>query len=951
MFLCWSIMHITERVFSFGFQVSGFKFRVSSFGFQVSMKKNLKPKTLNQKPKTWNLKPETYIVLASGIIGSLAFAFSDSFWFSAVEAEVYGASSFFTAVVFWAMLKWEEAADKPYANRWLILIAYLTGLSIGVHLLNLLAIPAMVLIYYFRKYEPSRNGVLLAILCAGLILGGILYGIIPWTVKFAGYFELLFINIFGMPYKTGVLVYIALLISAIVWGLWFTYTRRKVLLNTILLSVTVIIIGYSSYSMIVIRSLANPPMNQGAPSNVFSLMEYLNREQYGDRPLFYGPYFNAPEIQRIETTPVYAKLNGRYEIVDRRVKIKFDSRFCTLFPRMYSHDPSHIELYEFYGNITGRPIRVTREDGREEFLHKPTFWENMRFFVTYQLGHMYWRYFMWNFAGRQNDVQADGGILNGNWLSGIPFMDTPRIGPQHNLPEHMKNNPSRNRYFMIPLILGLIGLLWQLQRDVRYFWVVMTLFIMTGIAIVIYLNQTPLQPRERDYAYAGSFYAFAIWIGMGVAAIYDLLKRKIPAKAAAVAACIISISAPIIMAQQNYDDHDRSGRYTARDIAYNYLNSCAPNAILFTMGDNDTFPLWYLQEVEGIRTDVRVVNLQLLSADWYIRQMKRAVYDSPPLPIALTEDKYLRGRRNWIWARNDFQDTIPLRWALDFINSDDPHTKFIIDDPHMEIDYIMTRNFSIPVDRQKVLENGTVNPADADLIVDSLVFRIPSILTKGQWIALEIIAENNWERPIYWTSVRHSGTLGLDDFMQLDGITYRLVPIKTPSDNIINTGRIDTDILYDRLMNTFRWQGINDPNVWLCNYHLRTLSIVRARHAYTRLAMQLLVEDKPERAVEVLNRSLELFPAPKVPHDFFSLLQAEALYQAGMTERANTELFNYAEQLLNEIHYFYSLPQRFFESVQYNAGMNVELLAQIMDISESYGQEHISEHIRRSFER
>jgi len=481
---------------------------------------------------------------------------------------------------------------------------------------------------------------------------------------------------------------------------------------------------------------------------------------------------------------------------------------------------------------------------------------------------------------------------------------------------------------------------------VKYFWVVMTLFIMTGIAIVIYLNQTPLQPRERDYAYAGSFYAFAIWIGIGVAAIYDLLKMKIPAKAAAVAACTLSLSVPVIMAQQNYDDHDRSGRYTARDVAYNYLNSCAPNAILFTIGDNDTFPLWYLQEVEGIRTDVRVVNLMYLTADWYISQMKRTVYNSPPLPIMLPEEKYLRGRRNWIWATNDIQDTIPLRWALDFINSDDPQTKFAIA-PDLELDFIMSRNFSIPVDRQKVLENGTVNPNDADLIIDTLSFRVPSILTKYQWIVLEIIAANNWERPIYWTSNRHSGTFGLDDYLQLDGIAYRLVPVKTPSNHF---GRIDTDILYDRLMNTFQWRGVNDPNVWLCNQHLRTLSIVQARHTYTRLAMQLLSEDKPERAAEVLSRSLELFPASKVPYDFFSLLQAEALYQAGMTERANTELFNYTKQLLSEIHYFYSLPPKFFEAVQYDAELNVELLARIMDISESYGQEYISEYIRKSFE-
>ena len=919
MFLCWSITHIIRKIFNF--DCVELKVQFSIFN------------------------------LSCGIIGALAYAFSDTFWFSAVEAEVYGASSFFTAIVFWAMLKWEEAADSPYADRWLILIAYILGLSVGVHLLNLLAIPAMVLIYYFRKYETSRKGVIWAIISSILILGGIYYGIIPWTPKLASYVELLFVNVFGMGYNSGLLAYIVLLAAALAWGILFTYVRKKRLLNAVLLSVAVFLIGYSSYGMIVIRSLANPPMNQNSPDNVFSLMDYLNREQYGDRPLIYGNYFNAPEEQRLETEPIYAKLNGRYEIVHRKTKIKYDSRFTTFFPRMYSHDPSHVEMYEFYGNIKGRPINITQSDGSEDVLYKPSFFENVRFFVTYQLGHMYWRYFMWNFAGRQNDVQADGGILNGNWLSGVPFMDIPRIGQQRNIPDHFRNDASRNRYFMLPLLLGFIGFLWHLQRDEKYFWVVLTLFFMTGIAIVIYLNQTPLQVRERDYAYAGSFYAFAIWIGLGVAAIFDILtKRKIPAKAAAAIAFTLSLSAPVIMAQQNWRDHDRSGRYTARDVAYNYLNSCAPNAILFTVGDNDTFPLWYLQTVEGVRTDVRVVNLMYLNADWYICQMKRAAFDSPPLPVALSREKYLRGRRDVVYALNYFQDTIPLRQALDFINNDDPATKFIIE-PGVELDYIMTRNFSIPVDLQKVIANGTVKPENAELVLDTLHFRIPaSAFTKGDWAVLEIIAENNWERPIYWTSCRHNGTVGLDDYLQLDGAAYRLVPIKTPSESIVNTGRIDTEIMYDRLMNVFRWHGVNEPNVWLDSYHLQNLLVLRSRHIYTRLATQLLAEDKPERAAEVLNRALELFPASNVPYDYFSLLQAEAMYQAKMTDAANAELLGYADLLLNELEYFYSLPNIFFNSIRQRSEINVDLLFHIIAIAEEYGQPQIGDYINRRLE-
>ena len=943
LFLCWSITHITRRVL-----------QVSSSG----------------EPLTLKSEPINLIVCFSGVVGALVYTFSDTFWFSAVEGEVYGASSFFTAIVFWAMLKWDEAVRKTVEmgenvetgktgeerkttnllpNRWLIFIAYLMGLSIGVHLLNLLAIPAMVLIYYFRKYKTTRQGIILAILCSGLILGGILYGIIPGVVTIAGYFELLMVNIFGMPYHTGILIYVVLLVTAVVWGIRYTYLHKKHVLNTVLLSLAVIIIGYSSYGMIVIRSLANPPMNENSPDNVFALMEYLNREQYGDRPLIYGQYFNAPEERRVETKPAYVKLNGRYEIVQRNVKIKYDERFCTFFPRMFSPDRSHIEMYQAWGEVKGRPLRVIQDDGKEVILHRPTFLENLRFFFNYQLGHMYWRYFMWNFAGRQNDIQADGSILNGNWLSGIALFDMPRIGPQDDIPLHFKNDAGRNRYFMLPLLLGMIGLIWQLRRDAKYFWVVTTLFFMTGIAIVLYLNQTPLQPRERDYAYAGSFYAFAIWIGIGVAAIYDLLSRKIPAKAASVAACLLSLTAPVIMAQQNYHDHDRSGRYTTRDIAWNYLNSCAPDAILFTIGDNDTFPLWYLQDVEGVRTDVRVVNLMLLNADWYITQMKLAAYDSPPVQVTLPEVKYLRGKREYVYALNDYQDTIDVRFALNFIASDEPQTKLIIEHG-TELDYIMTRNFFLPVDRQKVLANGVVKPDDAELMLDTLPFRIPSALTKSQWMTLEIIAANNWERPIYWTSCKHSGTVGLDDYLQLDGTAYRFVPVKTPAESILDVGRIDTDMLYHRLMNTFRWEGVNNPKVWLDSQHLRTLSVVRARFIYTRLAMQLINEGMNERAVEVLHRALELFPATRVPYDFYSLLQAQALYQAEMTELANAELFEYARQLLSELDYFYSLAQVFYESVQQKAEMNVAILREIMNISASFGQKQIGEFIMLNLE-
>ncbi len=911
LFLFWSITHITRRIL---------------------VKKN-------------ECTSSTLIaILGGGVIGALAYTFSDTFWFSAVEGEVYAASSFFTAIVVWAMLKWEETADKPYANRWLIFIAYLMGLSIGVHMLNLLTITALVLIYYFRKYEVTRKGIFVTILCSILILGGILYGIIPWTVKLATYVELLFVNTLGFPYNTGVLTYIVVLTLALAVGLYYTYVKKKHVFNTILLVATVILIGYSSYAMIVIRSLANPPMDENSPDDVFALMAYLNREQYGDRPLLYGPYYNAPEVGQDEENKVYTKLNGRYEITYQGIVPKYDPRFNTFFPRMYSSAASHVAVYQSQGQIKGRPIAVKKPDNTETIIYKPTFGENLRFFFTYQLGHMYGRYFMWNFAGRQNDVQADGSIVNGNWLSGIPFIDIPRVGPQDNLPERMKHDPSRNTYFMIPLILGMIGLLWQLQYDVKYFWVVTALFVMTGIAIVVYLNQTPLQPRERDYAYAGSFYAFAIWIGLGVTAMYDLLRRKIPSRMAVIASCILAAFAPAIMAQQNYHDHDRSGRYTARDIAYNYLNSCAPNAILFTVGDNDTFPLWYLQEVEGIRTDVRVVNLMLLNADWYISQMKLATYDAPPLPITLPKEKYLTGRRDVVYVSEQTKDTIPLRQALDFVNSDDPKDRFTYGS--IQLDYFKTKNFALPVDRQKVLQNGTVNPKDADKILDEVFFRIDaSAITKEQWIVLEILASNNWERPVYWTASNHSEMLGLDDYLQLEGCAYRLVPIKTPNEDMLTVGRIDSDMLYDRLMNVFRWDGINNPDVWLDSHHQRMLLTVQAHHIYTRLALQLLAEDKQEHAAEVLSRCLELFPASQMPYNFYSLWQAEALYRSGMTDEANATLTGYANDCLDELNYFYSLPQIFFESVQQKAKWNESLLGEMIRIADAYDQPQIGKYI------
>ncbi|MDR1666763.1 MAG: DUF2723 domain-containing protein [Bacteroidales bacterium] len=919
LFLFWTITHIARRIVE------------------------------NQHPTSGSRPSRTFIVLASGAVGSLAYAFSDTFWFSAVEGEVYATSSLFTAVVFWAALQWETVADKPYARRWLILIAYLMGLSIGVHILNLLTIPAIALIYYFRKYSPTCKGVLLTLLCACGILTAILYGIIHGVIRAASYFELLFVNEWGFPYHSGVLCYCILLTAILAAGLLFSYLRKRYLAHTIWLAVTVILIGYSSYCTIVIRSLSDPPMNENHPDNVFSLMSYLNREQYGDRPLFYGAVYNAPREGYAFDRPVYTRQNGRYEITHRHSRPLYDTRFNMLFPRMYSPAAEHVEVYENWGNIKGRPVDVTDDNGEKTTVYKPTFAENIRFFLHYQLGHMYGRYFMWNFSGRQNDIQADGGILYGNWISGIPLLDDLRIGPQEDMPEHMKNSAGRNVYFMLPLLLGVIGMFWQLYSDRRYFWVITTLFVMTGIAVAVYLNQTPLQPRERDYAYAGSFYTFAVWIGLGVAALYDGLRKKTSALPAAIVAVSLSTTAPAVMLWQNYRDHDRSTGYTARDIAWNYLHSCAPNAILFTIGDNDTFPLWYLQEVEGVRTDVRVVNLMLLHADWYIRRMQSAAYHSAPLPFHLPEAKYRTGNRDVIYLIERSKDTVRLQQALDFIDSDEPQTRFH-PAPETTLDYYTGKNFSLPVSRQQL-------PADilsghAEKIPEEIYFRIhSSVITKDQWMVLEIIAANNWERPIYWTACHHEGTVGLDDYLQLDGTAYRLVPFKTDSRNEFFTGHIASGMLYHRLMNEFHWGRFERPDAWIDRQSLRSMGIVRARHLYTRLALQLIEENQRERAVETLDRALTLFPPDKLPYDYYSLFQADALYLAGQTDKANDVLSGFARRCLDELRYFYALPPLFFESVGREAKMAETFLAEIMRIATANQQEHINEMIRERLEK
>jgi len=922
----------------------------------------------NQKVNTTGNQPENgfspafrdqLIVFGSGIVGALAYTFSDSFWFSAVEGEVYANSSLFTAIVFWAILKWENEADDLYANRWLILIAYLMGLSIGVHLLNLLAIPAIGMIYYFRKHAPTTAGVIKALIISMLLLASIMYIIIPGVIWLASRFELIFVNGFGLPYNTGVFIYCILLVGALCYGLWKTYINRKATLNTILLCITVILIGYSCYAMIVIRSAANPPMDENNPDNVFALQYYLNREQYGDRPLVRGQYFNAKPAGLKKGKSTYSKIDGKYKITNQKLSYKYDPRFITLFPRMYSSDREHVDAYIDWARLKESRLYAARKENGNVIQNEsgvvydrsipknpPGFLGNLRFFFAYQLGHMYFRYFMRNFAGRQNDIQGSGDPFNGNWISGIRPIDEILVGQEKYLSSEDAHAPSRNTYYFLPLLLGLFGLIFHAQRDVRKFWVVMLLFILTGIAIVIYLNQTPLQPRERDYAYAGSFYAFAIWIGLGVFALYDSLGSKfrkgIPA-AIIILFCLLAV--PGVMAIENWDDHDRSGRFTTRDIAYDYLNTCAPNAILFTNGDNDTFPLWYAQEVEGIRTDVRVVNLMLLNMDWYIEQMKRKAYDSDPLPISMSQDKYRNGTRDIIFVQERTKQTADLKDILDFVSSDLPQAK-VTSSGGEQFNFIPTRNFRIPVDTSVVLHNGTVMPGDRDKVVSAIEWRFSrNNLGKSELAVLDILANNNWKRPVYFASLGQDGTLGLEDYMQLEGFAYRLVPIKAHTNNRYEAGRIDADKLYDNLMNKFRWGNMNDPKVYLDDFHVRTMSIIRLRNRFYQLAADLINRGDTARAIRALDRCMELTPDSKIPFDHTIIQIANAYYQCNQFDKANKLVTRLSQKCEGKLDYYLDQKPGFITITRDQIVYNLQVLQNLAIVSKNFNQTVLSQKI------
>ena len=880
-----------------------------------------------------------WTILGAGAVGALAYTFTDTFWFSAVEGEVYALSSMFTALVVWAMLKWEDVADEPHANRWLILIAYLMGLSIGVHILNLLTIPALVFIYYFRKWDTiTLKGVVVATCVAGAILLAVNGILIPYTVAVGAAVDHLFVNSLGLPVNSGMIFFVFALFTALGAAVWYTHKKGKVLLNTICLAATVIMLGYSSYASMTIRAVANPPMNSNNPNTPYALLSVLNRDQYGARPLLYGAYYSTPILDVTTEDAYYVGNDGKYHKKEILSGYVFPDEHKHLFPRMWNahKDSREYEAWASYrtrsdfkrdeqGNIlrdeTGRPIKIEvpdfgkrvtflDESGQQRSFVEPTFGENLHFFFSYQLNYMYWRYFLWNFVGRQNDRQASTSTLtDGNWLSGIRAIDELYLGPQDNIPDDLAQNKGRNTYFFLPFLLGLIGLIYQLNRDPKNFSIVMWLFIMMGIALVVYFNTSPSEPRERDYVYAGSFYAFSIWIGLSVLSIREALARLVKRDGVAIALTATAICAvvPTVLAAENWDDHDRSHRYVARDIGSNYLESTLPNSIILNYGDNDTFPLWYNQEVEGVRPDVKVMNMSYLGAEWYIDQMRIRSNDAAPVPFTLPREKYTYCNE-LVPVINRFERPVELTDVIDFVASEDRHSKVQMSDGSWN-DYIPARILALPVNKENALASGIVSEKDAHLMVDTVYISInegKTAIEKSDLMFLDMLAHFDWKRPIYFTQIYSLQKFGLLPYLQFDGYSYRFVPIFTPltSRNSV-IGRIDTDYTYPLMMEKFRYGNIADERVYVDGFVTYNLNVAHARDGFAALAKELVIEGDKERALKVLDTAVERLPFTQLEYSEMSTLPIiEGYYEAGGEEKGDAILRDFARQLIEHIDYY-----------------------------------------------
>lgn len=889
---------------------------------------------------------ETFIIMAAAFVGSMAYAFTDTFWFSAVEGEVYAQSSLFTAFVFWVILRWEHVADEPHSNRWIVLLAYLMGLSIGVHLLNLLAIPAIVLVYYYNRFpERSRIGWWKAFGVSVLILFVALYVIIPGTVRLGAVVDRMFVNGFGLPVNSGLATSFIALILLLGYAAYKAQQRGRVILNTVLLCASMMVLGYSSYASVVIRSVANPPMNSNAPDDPYQLLSFLNREQYGNRPLFKGQYYSAPVIDYVkESSYYYDDDKKKYIPYEYTADYKYDPRFVTIFPRMY--DSSQAEEYQRWAGIDPKKAkRINIGDG--ETVIKPSFLDNLKYFFGYQLNYMYWRYFLWNFVGRQNDLQAQGEITKGNWLSGIGFIDRIYLGPQDNLPDDLANNKGRNTYYFLPFLLGMVGLLWQLGRDRNNFTIVFWFFFMTGIAIILYINQPPMQPRERDYAFAGSFYAFSIWIGLGVIALWQMLSRMwTNKKATALVSTLVCLSVPSILLAQNWDDHTRAGRYVARDFGANYLNSTLPNSIIMPYGDNDTFPLWYNQEVEGVRRDVKIANLSYLQSDWYANQMTDKSYEADPIAFTLPKEKWYRVNE-YIPIVELFDEPITGHELLEFIKNDSPVKQRITSQftTSSVTDFIPGRKIAIPVNKENALRSGIVSPRDSSLMVDTVYLTLNGRgLTRSDYLILDMITTADWARPIYFTQPSAVSALGgLSNYLQNDGFAYRLVPIKTPG-RTLEMGRIDSDYLYDKLMNTFSFGNLKG-DIYVDDFIDHTVNSTQVRTTFARLAKQLAAEGDTVKAVKVLDKVMEEVPFSSVNHSYTTPSLIEAFYTAGLTERGDSLFNDFKDNIIDHLRYYSQFNGKRYESVVSEIQQQAYYLQMLEQIATRYDREALKKEV------
>ena len=906
-------------------------------------------------------------IYGSGAVGALAYCFSDTFWFSAVEGEVYAMSSLVTALVFWCMTKWYDQADTPYANRWIVLISFLMGLSIGIHLLNLLAIPALVFMFYYKQREDghySAKEYLKIFAISVVILAVILFGIIPYLPKIAAYFDLFFVNTLGLPFNSGAVFFMAVLLGACFWGLFRTMKQQKVFANTVLLCFTVIVIGFSLFSIVIIRSAAKTPTNEYQPDNPFTLVRYLGREQYGSNPLIYGQYFDAP--YEIESTTYWAPLGDKYIKAEGPGKITYDASGKMLFPRMWNgSDPKYINFYKAYMGEGGRKVKGASHK-------KPTFFQNMRFFFDFQMNWMYWRYFMWNFAGRQNDIHSPspGDRFIGNWECGIPLIDF-RLGDQSDAPAYLLDNKGKNHYYMLPLLLGLIGLFFQFARDKRGSWLNFLMFFMTGIAIVIYLNQPPFQVRERDYAYAGSFYFFSVWIGLAVAAVYEWLSGKFgkggeetrgeePSGAAARNAAIASVvtvaflGVPALMASENWDDHDRSNRYTAVEMAKNYLNSVGPNGILVTHGDNDTFPLWYAQEVENVRPDVRIANTSLLGTDWHIDQMKYAMNESAPLDLTVGPRQYLYGTNEFVYIYDTRDTALYLSDVMDVFKH--PKAKLPLQSGK-QVDYIMSRKFIVPVNKENVIKYGILDKKYEDMIPDEIVLTIPKdkdYLTKPELFMLDLLSNYQWDRPINLLSMGGDINVGLKDYLMYEGFSYKFVPIKNRMKST-DIGFADAEDLYYKMKNVFTWDALKRKDYFVDYQNFYTFcGVLSQRNLFVNVAKELLKVGDKERAVEILDMCQECVPEENYPLDitylgfsneYMVLDMIETYYRAGASEKALELAKRFMEEIFVSSEFFlmnYDHAKREFDAC-YNC------ISYMAELADHFGDKEYASEIRDRF--